>query len=135
MTRSQVDRMVRTLFVVALLPAACYSAGPGADRVIVRNDAGTSVIVMAFDLETASRVDPSPELVVDQHTDRLIEPGGERALRPEEIDGGLGDEDDLVLFLYEVIGTRAMFRGSLVVPRATLERDGYQVRIGPGAFA
>lgn len=135
MTLTQLDRAIRTLVLAVLLPAACYSAGPGADRVVVRNDADASIVVLAFDVETAARVDLAPELVVEQHPGRVVAPGGERTLGPEDIEGGLGRDDDLVLFLYEVKGTRAMFRGSLSVPWAALEQSGWRVRIGPGVLA
>lgn len=119
------------LLTVVCVSYACFSPPPreGGTELWVENQGEAAVLFVAFELEQSYLVDPAPELSMEEHPDRLLEPGERRRVEVEGYERGRG----VRLFLYDVPAGQ---RGGpvpqsrmITLPDEALRRAGYVVRI------
>lgn len=122
-----------TTMALGWAAGACSSAsGPGEDGLEVRNEVQISLIVLAVDAETATVIDPAPELSVDDHLDRFVEPGGTLRIPLDEVVGELTAGEGVVLFVYDADQDPAPWLTGLAVSASELADAGYRVAIETG---
>ncbi|HEX2079206.1 MAG TPA: hypothetical protein VHG08_15885 [Longimicrobium sp.] len=122
------------LLTFACVGYACFSPPSGARSdggLWVENAGESAVLFSIFELEQSHLVDPAPAMQVEEHPDRLLEPGQRRRVQVE----GYVRGDAVRLFLYDVpAGQRTgpvQQSRMITVSHEELLRSGYLVRIPP----
>jgi hypothetical protein len=126
------------LLVLACAGYACFSPSPGGGEggdgdggVWMENAGANAVLFSIFELEQSNLVDPAPTMQVEEHLERLLEPGQRRMVQVE----GYARGDAVRLFVYDVpAGQRsgAVQQSRIItVSHAELQRSGYVIRIPP----
>lgn len=122
------------LLSIACVGCACFRPSPGGGGdagVWVENAGENAVLFSIFELEQSHLVDPAPTMGVEEHPDRLLQPGERRMVQVE----GYARGDAVRLFVYDVPAGQ---RGGPVpqsrmisATHAELQRSGYVIRIPP----
>ncbi|HST60341.1 MAG TPA: hypothetical protein VLK84_16660 [Longimicrobium sp.] len=91
--------MLLTLVVAGLVAACSSSLGGGGDGggPVLVNRTGGALLFVAMDLSASGLVDPNPALNVEEHRDKLVAAGEERAIEIPDYAG-----DGVLLFIYEI---------------------------------
>ncbi|HEU0298261.1 MAG TPA: hypothetical protein VFR37_02380 [Longimicrobium sp.] len=125
------------LLTVVCVSYACFSPPPedGGTELWVENQGETAVLFTAFELEQSHLVDPAPTMQVEEHPDRLLQPGERRRVEVEGYARGTG----VRLFLYDVpagqrSGTVPQSR-MITLSDEELRGAGFVIRIPPPAAA
>jgi hypothetical protein len=122
------------LLALACLGYACFSPSPGGggdDGLWVENAGENAVLFSIFELEQSNLVDPAPAMQVEEHPDRLLEPGQRRRVQVEGYARGAA----VRLFVYDVPagqrGGAVQQSRMITVTHEELLRSDFVVRIPP----
>jgi hypothetical protein len=111
------------------LVGSCSILDPDPSGIVVRNRTGTSIAVLAWELESTHRLDLSPSVTVSSCAVQVIDDGASRFLAFDEISGGFRRGDDLRLFIFEVLGLTAEYRRVVTVSASRLGDRDYEVTL------
>lgn len=129
MNPNRVLSTVVLILVGGTLCGACSILTPDEEEIRLLNQTESSILFLAWELQSSHLVDLSPSVTVTPDDDRVLSPGSSRALPPSDISGGFEAGDDLRLFLYEVLDGTAEYRSTLTLSAADLRATGHRIRI------
>lgn len=89
-----------------------------------------SIAVQLLERESATLVDPVPERAASEESDRLVLPGGHRAVPITAIMGYQAGKD-LTIFVYRIRDGRSRFTAVLQKTDAALRANAYSVQVRP----
>ena len=124
------DFVARSLSLAGvILASSCSILSPSDPGITVRNQTGSSILLLAWELQASNLIDLRPSITLVDDGPLVLEAGVARFLHPEEISGGFRPGDDLRVFVYEVLGETAEYRSTLTVRASRLRANGGCVTI------
>jgi len=116
-----------------LATAGCSFLSDDFDGLTVVNAMDDSFVFFGVDRELSHRMDPLSRIPVDAVAPDdgtfFLAPDESRVVREADIDGGVGPDQTLRLFLYEVRGDTAYAAGLRDVPYDDLDHRDFRVAI------
>lgn len=101
--------------------------------ITVTNATADTLVILAAELETASRLDLNPRIPRSAVLDRMVLPGGSLVI-PARLIGGYRAGSDVRFFLYDLVGAEAVYRTDITITGAQLSISDFRVELSDSSI-
>lgn len=135
-THGHWGRIPRLTLLIGFLTGCGESplAGATPRDIIVTNATSDTLVILAAELETASRLDLNPRIPRSAVLDRMVLPGGSLVVPARFIEGYRAGAD-VRFFLYSLEGADAVYSTDVTVTGAQLWVNDFRVELSDASIA
>lgn len=136
-TQSYSGRLILGLALLLGLLTSCSDSllsGATPRDITVTNATSDTLIILAAELETASRLDLNPRMPRSAVLERMVLPGGSLVV-PAQLVEGYRAGADVRFFVYDLAGADAVYRTHLTLTGAQLSASDFRVELSAASIA